>query len=134
MLCDRVGILRDGRLAGTGTPEQLRHLSPVIVEAVFDTALPNLTAVPGVRRAEVTGRHLRLEVRGRVAPVIGVLAGAGARCLVCREPSLDELFPVRHGELDLRTLAPGKAAAGRPGCGVIRTGTGREAGRGRGMG
>jgi len=106
VLCDRVGILRDGRLAGTGTPEQLRHLSPVIVEAVFDTALPNLTAVPGVRRATATGRHLRLEVRGPVAPVIGVLAGAGARGLVCREPSLDELFPARHGELNPRTLAP----------------------------
>jgi hypothetical protein len=30
-----------------------------------------------------------------VAPVIGVLAGAGVRSLVCREPSLDELLPAR---------------------------------------
>jgi ABC-2 type transport system ATP-binding protein len=98
MLCDRVGILRDGKLAGIGTLEQLRHLSAVIVEAVFDTVPPSLAAVPGVRRAQVTGRQLRLEVRGPVAPVVGVLAGAGARSLVCREPSLDELFPARTGE------------------------------------
>jgi hypothetical protein len=31
--------------------------------------------MPGVRRAEVTGRHLRMEVRGPVAPVIGARAG-----------------------------------------------------------
>jgi polyether ionophore transport system ATP-binding protein len=105
VLCDRVGILSAGELVATGTPEQLRHLSPVVVEAVFDMTLPSLTGVPGVRRVEVTGRHLRLEVQGPVAPVIGVLTGAGVRSLVCREPSLEEVFLAHYGEAPVPVAA-----------------------------
>jgi len=37
-LCDRVGILRDGRLVDEGTLAQLRHLSVQTVEVTFDGA------------------------------------------------------------------------------------------------
>ena len=47
-LCDRVGILREGRLVEIGTLEEMRHLSAVTVEAVFDGSPPDLAGVPGV--------------------------------------------------------------------------------------
>ena len=40
-LCDRVGILRDGRLVEEGTLPELRHLSARVVEATFDGPAPS---------------------------------------------------------------------------------------------
>ena len=65
-LCDRVGILREGRLAEIGTLASMRHLSALTVEAVFGSAPPDLTAVPGVKRAVTNGRQVHLEVQGPV--------------------------------------------------------------------
>ena len=47
-LCDRVAILRQGRLVDLGTMAELRHLSAVTVEATFAGAVPDLS--PGARR------------------------------------------------------------------------------------
>src|ERR1700685_1098960 len=47
-LCDRVAILRAGKLVETGTLAQLRHLSALTVEATFEGAVPDLSRVPGV--------------------------------------------------------------------------------------
>ncbi len=96
-LCDRVAILRDGRLVELGTLGQLRHLSVLTVDVVFDGAPPDLSAVPGVKRAVVAGRHVHLEVRGPVEPLIAALAGHGVRQLLSREPSLEELFLAHYG-------------------------------------
>ena len=46
-LCDRIGILRDGRLVEIGTLEAMRHLSAVTVDVAFDTVPPDLTEVRG---------------------------------------------------------------------------------------
>ena len=47
-LCDRVGILREGRLIEMGTLAQMRHLTALTVEATFAGAIPDLSSVPGV--------------------------------------------------------------------------------------
>jgi polyether ionophore transport system ATP-binding protein len=96
-LCDRIGILRDGRLVEIGSLEAMRHLSALTVEAVFDTLPPDLSVVPGVRRATVDGRHVHLEVQGSVEPLIDALAGTGVHELLSREPSLEELFLAHYG-------------------------------------
>jgi ABC-2 type transport system ATP-binding protein len=103
-LCDRVGILREGRLVEIGTLEAMRHLSTVTVEAVFDATPPDVSHVPGVKRAVVNGRHLHVEVQGQMDPLVSALAGAGVRELLSREPSLEELFLAHYG-------ADGSAAA-----------------------
>jgi ABC-2 type transport system ATP-binding protein len=96
-LCDRVGILRDGRLVEIGTLESMRHLSTVTVEAVFDATPPDVSRVAGVKRAVVDGRHLHLEVQGSMDPLVAALAGTGVRELLSREPSLEELFLAHYG-------------------------------------
>jgi ABC-2 type transport system ATP-binding protein len=96
-LCDRVGILRDGVLVEAGTLAQMRHLSALTVEATFDGTVPDLSLVPGVSSVEVTGRALRCQVRGSVEPLLKVLAAAGVRELLSREPSLEELFLAHYG-------------------------------------
>ncbi len=99
-LCDRVAILRDGRLAEIGTLAQLRHLSALTVEATFDGVPPDLTGVPGVTRAIVDGCHVHLQLQGPIAPLIEALAGTGLRGLLSREPSLEELFLAHYGAAD----------------------------------
>jgi polyether ionophore transport system ATP-binding protein len=96
-LCDRVGILRDGVLVEMGTLAQLRHLSALTVEATFDGVVPDVARLPGVSSVEVTGRVMRCQVRGSVEPLLKVLADAGVRELLSREPSLEELFLAHYG-------------------------------------
>jgi ABC-2 type transport system ATP-binding protein len=96
-LCDRVAILREGKLVEMGTLAQMRHLSALTVEATFEGPVPDLSGVPGVSSAQVDGRVVRCQVRGPVAPLLKVLANADVTELLSREPSLEELFLAQYG-------------------------------------
>ena len=92
VLCDRVGILRAGRMIEEGTLAELRHLSQTIVEAGFAGKPPPLPPLDGVAIVASTTNSLKLAVNGPVGPVIDALAGHDVRSLQSREPSLEELF------------------------------------------
>ena len=111
-LCDRVGILREGRLVEMGTLAEMRHLSALTVEATFDGVPPDLTGVAGVQRAVVDGRHVHLEVQGTIEPLVEALARTGVRQLLSREPSLEELFLAQYGPSGAAPVLTGLAPAG----------------------
>jgi len=96
-LCDRVAILRSGRLVEAGTLADLRHLSALSVEAVFTAAPPDLSRVPGVSDVQVDGNRVSLQVLGSVEPLLERLAAARVTQLLSREPSLEELFLAQYG-------------------------------------
>jgi len=96
-LCDRVAILRAGRLVESGTLHELRHLSALTVEATFDGTVPDISAVPGVSAVEVDGANLHCQVTGPIEPLLAALAGTGVRSFLSREPSLEELFLAQYG-------------------------------------
>lgn len=104
-VCDRVGILRAGRLVDAGTLEQLRKLSSCTVEASFAGPAPDVSAVPGVISAQADGHVLRCQVHGSVEPLLRVVAEHGAHRLLSREPTLEELFLAHYG----RAPAPQRA-------------------------
>jgi ABC-2 type transport system ATP-binding protein len=91
-LCDRVGILRQGRLVDQGTLAELRHLSAQTIEVTFDGPAPPLDGLPGVQVARAGASTLRLEVSGTVRPLLAALAEQPVVSLVSREPSLEEIF------------------------------------------
>jgi ABC-2 type transport system ATP-binding protein len=91
-ICDRVAILREGRLVDQGTLEQLRHLSARTVDVTFEGPAPELPALPGVQVERVGPSALRLEVAGGVGPVITAIAQHPVMSLTSREPSLEEIF------------------------------------------
>jgi ABC-2 type transport system ATP-binding protein len=91
-LCDRIGILRDGRLVDQGTLAELRHLRAQTVDVTFSGAAPQLPPLPGVHVQPVGSNALRFEVSGPVGPVIAALAGHPVATLTSREPSLEEIF------------------------------------------
>jgi ABC-2 type transport system ATP-binding protein len=124
-LCDRVAILRQGRLVESGTLEQMRHLSALSVDVVFDGTPPDLDRLPGVKRVTVIGRHAHLEVQGSVGPLIDALAGTGVQEFLSHEPSLEELFLAHYGP-DGSAPPPVTASAGSsPGGGAAIEDAGR---------
>jgi len=96
-LCDRVGILRQGRLIEVGTLADMRHLASTTVEVTFDGPVPDLAAVEGVRGVTVHGRQATLQVQGPMGPLLRALAAAEVNELRSREPSLEELFLTLYG-------------------------------------
>ena len=94
-LCDRVGILRAGRLVEVATLEDLRRLRATIVEVVVDGSLPDLADVPGVSSVEpLTGvpGGLRVALAGPPDGLIARLATVRVTRLRTEEPSLEEVF------------------------------------------
>ena len=61
-LCDRVGILKEGKLVDQGTLAELRHLSTQTMDVTFEGQAPELPPLPG--RAGAPGRPERAAVRG----------------------------------------------------------------------
>jgi ABC-2 type transport system ATP-binding protein len=104
-LCDRIAILRAGRLVEVGTLNEMRHLSALEVEADMDGTVPEVSRLPGVSAVQVDGRRLRCHVSGSMEPLLAALTASGVRRLVSREPSLEELFLAHYGSAD---------GAGRP--------------------
>jgi ABC-2 type transport system ATP-binding protein len=91
-LCDRVGILRSGRLVDEGTLADLRHLGAQTIEVTFAGRAPSLPQLPGVSVASAGANALRCEVTGSVGPLIAALAEHPVVALTSREPSLEEIF------------------------------------------
>lgn len=99
-LCDRVGILRAGRLVDEGTLAQLRHLRAQTVDVTFAGPAPQLPSLPGAHVHATGPNALRFEVSGGVGPVIAALAGHPVATLTSREPSLEEIFLHHYTDID----------------------------------
>ncbi len=99
LLCDRIGILRTGKLIDQGTLAQLRHLTARTVEVTFADSpgpLENLRDIEGVEIAAVNDRHLELQIRGDMGLLLQALSRLPVKTLDSREPSLEEIFLVHY--------------------------------------
>jgi ABC-2 type transport system ATP-binding protein len=96
-LCDRVAILRAGKLVEIGTLAGMRHLSALTIEATFDGKPPEVGHVKGVSNVKVIGHQLVCQVQGSIDGLLTVLAAAHPKTLLSREPSLEELFLSLYG-------------------------------------
>ncbi|HET8651872.1 MAG TPA: ABC transporter ATP-binding protein [Gaiellaceae bacterium] len=91
-VCDRVGILREGRLVDEGALATLRHLRGQTVEVSFDGRVPDLPALPGVEVANAGPNALRFQVSGGIGPLVAALANQPVVSLESRAASLEEIF------------------------------------------
>ncbi|WP_088318387.1 ABC transporter ATP-binding protein [Kineosporia sp. R_H_3] len=97
-VCDRVAMLRAGRVVECGTLEVLRRYSALRVRVVLSGPVPDLSGVEGVRALRVDGRVVECDVAGPVQPLLSALAGSVVERMTTTEPSLEELFLSRYGE------------------------------------
>lgn len=97
-VCDRVAILRAGRLADVSTIGDLRGLHRAEVTISYTGTAPDLSVVPGVEAIEPAGdRRMRFTLTGEPAPALRALAAAEVTALSMREPSLEEIFLDYYG-------------------------------------
>jgi ABC-2 type transport system ATP-binding protein len=97
--CDRVAIVRDGRLVRTGRVDTLRDLAHHQVELRFPDGVPTaeFAALPGVSDVVVEDHILRLRVAGPITPVLQAAARHELVDFLSREPSLEETFLAEYG-------------------------------------
>jgi len=98
-VCDRVAILRAGRLVEVAAIEHLRGLHRAEVTVSYAGAPPaGLDAIPGVDTIEQTGPgRLRFSLIGAPGPALRALAAAEVTALAIREPTLEEIFLDYYG-------------------------------------
>ena len=92
--CDRVAIIREGRLARVDKTEALRDLAHHQVELVFtqDVPVAAFSSLPGVSDVVAEDHILRMRVAGNITPVVQTAARYELADFVSREPSLEEVF------------------------------------------
>jgi ABC-2 type transport system ATP-binding protein len=97
--CDRVAIIREGRIVRLDSVEGVRKLSAHEVELRFGAPVPAapFEAIDGVRNVVEEGRTLRMLVTGPIAPVVRLAAQYDLVDFVSREPSLEEVFLSEYG-------------------------------------
>ncbi len=92
--CDRVAIIREGRIVRLDTVEGVRSLAAHEVELRFaePVAAAPFAALEGVVNLVEEGRTLRMLVTGPIAPVVRLAGRYDLVDFVSREPSLEEVF------------------------------------------
>ena len=98
-VCDRVGIIRDGRLAAIEDVGDLRLKQVRTLQFRFaEPPRPDLFAgIPGVAEVEAIGDQIRMMVTGPVDAVVKRAARFEVVDLVSHEPSLEDIFLTFYG-------------------------------------
>lgn len=102
-LCDRISIIRQGRVVESGTLTELRHLTRTTVTAETTSPPDGVDGWPGVHDVSVDDHQVGFDVDGEhLGAAIEKLAGLGIRTLTSRPPTLEQIL-LRHYEADLPT-------------------------------
>jgi ABC-2 type transport system ATP-binding protein len=99
--CDRVAIIRDGRLVKVDRTDALRDLAHHEVELRFaDGSVPSevFANLPGVSEVQLLDHTLKMRVSGPITPVVQAAARYELLDFVSREPSLEETFLAQYGD------------------------------------
>ena len=96
--CDRVAIIREGRIVMVDRVDALRDLAAHQVELRFTGPVPaaEFEKIPGVTGVVAEDHILRMHVAGPIAPVVKAAAKYDLADFVSREPSLEETFLAQY--------------------------------------
>lgn len=101
-ICDRVGIIREGRLEAVEAVADLTRVSFRWLTLVFDGAAPTerFRVLPGVTDIEGDGARLRMRVGGKASmdAVIKLAAQHTVTDMDVEHPTLEEIFLAYYGK------------------------------------
>ena len=98
-LCDRLSIIRLGRVAQSGTLDELRHLTRTSITAETERPAESLRDLAGVHGLDIDGTHVRFDVDSdHLDSAVRRLGELGVRSLVSHPPTLEELFLRHYGD------------------------------------
>jgi ABC-2 type transport system ATP-binding protein len=97
-VCDRVGIIRQGRLVQVADLEVLHEIRMRRVEIEFagDVPLDAIRAAAGVEDVVAEDHRVRCVVRGSFEPLLAAICRGQVVNLSSHEPSLEEMFLVYY--------------------------------------
>jgi ABC-2 type transport system ATP-binding protein len=100
-LCDRVSIIRAGRLVQEGTLTELRHLTRTTVTAATQGPVGSLASLDGVHGLQEADGEVTFEVDpDALDTAVGVLHEAGLVSLSSSPPTLEQLFLQHYSGTD----------------------------------
>ena len=97
--CDRVAIIREGRLVQVDRIESIRRLAFHHVELTFSAPVAPAVfeSIDGVSDLSVAGNVVTMRVSGPIGSVIAAAAPHGLIDVVSREPNLEDVFLAQYG-------------------------------------
>lgn len=107
-LCDRVGIIRQGKIIETGTLNELRHLTRTNLTIKTKEPIISLNELKGIHNIEEKGSELSFQVDTvEMDAVIRYISGFGILKLESAPPTLEDLF-MRHYQGEEHTHSRGE--------------------------
>jgi ABC-2 type transport system ATP-binding protein len=98
-LCDRVSIVRAGKIVESGSMANLRHLTRTSIDVETMQPLAGLDGLAGVHGLQLDGDRARFEVdTAKLDDVLRLITPLGVRSLISRPPTLEELFLRHYGD------------------------------------
>lgn len=98
-LCDKVAIIREGKIIEEGTLRELRHLTRSNVIVQTKEKITGLADLPGVHHLEEKGGELTFQVDSEHMDVVMKhISPFGIVKLECMPPTLEDLFLRYYGE------------------------------------
>jgi len=102
VLCQRVGILRRGRLVEVADVDDLRRLHGTVldvdVEPGTDVSLLQPGVIDGVAAVTPTASGVQVQLTGPPGPLLQVVAQLPVTAIRSREASLEEVFLAYYGD------------------------------------
>src|SRR5262244_2708432 len=107
-VCDRVGIIRTGRLVNISSMEELHEIRVHRVEIEFagDVPAEAIRRADGVDGVTVENHRVHCVVRGSFEPLMAAVARAHVVNLSSHEPSLEDTFLEYYSEAGKEEVAP----------------------------
>ena len=98
-ICDRVALIRNGRLVVVDKVSAIREESLRLVTLTCARPLPPTpwATLPGIDHLVIDGKILSCTVRGPLGPLLAMAAPFEILDLLSREPNLEEYFLARFG-------------------------------------
>lgn len=98
-LCDRMSIIRDGRIVESGPLDDLRHLTRTTVSLRTSQPVAGLAKLPGLHDLQIEGLHATFDLEaGHLDGLVALLAQVEVVSLTASPPSLEQLF-LQHYDL-----------------------------------
>jgi ABC-2 type transport system ATP-binding protein len=109
-ICDRVGILRDGRLLSMQPVSSLTRAGFRNVTLTLREPAPagTLAGVPNVEALAVQANTVQFRLTGDFDPVLRALNGAYVRDVQVKEPSLEEIFLTYYSDAPAAMAGEGR--------------------------
>jgi len=98
-LCDRVGIIREGKLVETGTLDDLRHLTRNTIHVITEKPVEGLETFKGVHDLLTGQNTLSFQVdNDEIGAVVAHLTQFGVKKLDSTPPTLESLFMLHYSK------------------------------------